>query len=111
MEIRALGGVAFAQAVEHFHRGGTVSYRGMELMLRRAEFVCSIPFTEPPATLTDRRALEALTRARFRVGALLASAPALAAAVGNREPRLVIVADGGDAAELFELRGDRMRRL
>jgi hypothetical protein len=111
VEIRALGGAAFARALEHFRSGGHVTYRGMELLLRPAEFVCRIPWPDPPEALTDRRALEALTRARFRVGALLASAPPLAAVVGNREPRLVLVGGAEQATELFDLRGDRLRRL
>lgn len=111
MEFRGLGGAAFTRALEHLRQGGSVTYRGMELVLGPAEFVCRIPWTEPSAALTDKRALEALTRARFRLGALLASAPPLAATVGNREPRLVLAAHGSPVHELFELQGDRLRRL
>jgi len=115
VEIRGLGGAAFERALEHFRGGGAVTYRGMELVLRAAAFECRVPWPDAPEALTERRALDALTRARFRLGALLASAPPLAAVVGNREPRLVLVGGGGPvappAAELFELRGDRLRRL
>ena len=114
MEIRGLGGAGFQRALDHFRGGGPVTYRGMQLALRPAEFECRVPWPEPPEALTDRRALDALTRARFRLGALLASAPPLQAIVGNREPRLVLVgAPPGTApdTELFDLRGDRLRRL
>jgi hypothetical protein len=111
VEIRGLGGAAFEDALAHLRRGGLVTYRGMELALGAAHFECRVPWPEAPDALTDRRALEALTRARFRLGALLASAPPLAAIVGNREPRLVLVGGAAPAAELFELRGDRLRRL
>jgi hypothetical protein len=112
MEIRGLGGEAFERALAHFRAGGAVTYRGMELVLRRAEFDCRVPWPDPPEALTDRRALDAVTRARFRLGALLASAPPLEAIVGNREPRIVIVhGEGTAASELYELRGDRLRRL
>ena len=119
MEIRGLGGAGFDRALEHFRGGGPVTYRGMQLALRPAEFECRVPWPEAPEALTDRRALDALTRARFRLGALLASAPPLQAIVGNREPRLVLVGGGEPGAdpggtpgtELFDLRGDRLRRL
>jgi hypothetical protein len=111
VEIRALGGAGFALALEHLRRGGPVTYRDMELALGPAAFECRVPWLEAPEALTDRRALEALTRARFRLGALLASAPPLDAIVGNREPRLVLVHGAAPVAELFDLRGDRLRRL
>jgi len=117
VEIRGLGGAAFERALEHFRGGGSVTYRGMELALRAAAFECRVPWPnasgapKAPEALTERRALEALTGARFRLGALLASAPPLAAIVGNREPRLVLVGGGEPATDLFELRGDRLRRL
>ena len=111
MEIRGLGGAGFDRALERFRGGEPVTYREMELALRPAAFECRVPWPEPPETLTDRRALEALTRARFRLGALLASAPPLQAIVGNREPRLVLVDAGEPGTELFDLRGDRLRRL
>lgn len=121
MEIHGLGGREFERALAHFREGGAVTYRGMTLVLRPAEFACRVPWTDLTEAPSPRRALAQLTRARFQLGALLASAPPLAAAVGNREPRLVLVEGGagdeeGDArsergAELFELRGSRLRRL
>lgn len=72
------------------------------------------PSTPEPASaepLTARRALDHLTRARYRLGALLASAPPLDAAVGNRRSRLVLVDDAHAGAALYELRGDRLRQL
>ena len=112
MEIHGLGGADFERALDRFRSGDAVTYRGMALRLRRAELECRVPWSEPAAALTDRRALDALIRARFRLGALLASAPPLEAVVGNRKPRLVLVdeADAG-SAELYEMRGDRLRRL
>lgn len=114
MEIRELGGASFERALEHFRRGEVVSYRGMDLVLRRAEFDCRIAAPDPSAEVTPRRALDLLTRARFRLGALLASAPPLADIVGNREPRYLLVAPAVPPApprELYEMRGDRLRRL
>ena len=117
MEIVGLGGSAFERALAHFQGGGAVTYRGMTLVLRPAEFACTIPWTDAGEAPSARRALALLLRARFQLGALLASAPPLAAAVGNREPRLVLVDDveadrpRDGRAELFELRGDRLRRL
>jgi hypothetical protein len=118
VEIHGLGGADFERAVDRFRSGGAVLYRGMALRLVRAELECRVPWSEPAAALTDRRALDALLRARFRLGALLASAPPLEAVVGNRKPRLILVDDraGEDApaavpAELYELRGDRLRRI
>jgi hypothetical protein len=114
VEIRGLGGAGFDRALEHFRGGEPVTYRGMQLALRPAEFECRVPWPEAPEALTDRRALDALTRARFRLGALLASAPPLQAIVGNREPRIVLVGgepSAGTGTELFDLRGDRLRRL
>ena len=116
MEIQGLGGADFERAVDRFRSGGAVTYRGMAIRLVRAELECRVPWPEPTAALTDRRALDALLRARFRLGALLASAPPLEAVVGNRRPRLVLVdvlPDESAAAptELYELRGDRLRRL
>ena len=110
VEIRGLGGAAFEQALESFRAGEPVLYRGMELVMRRALFECRVVEPLPLETITDSRALEALTRARFRLGALLASAPPLESIVGNREPRLVLVGGGPDE-ELYDLRGDRLRRL
>ena len=114
MELRGLGGAAFERALDSFRAGEPVLYRGMELVMRRAAFECRVEAPGPVDGLTDGRALEALTRARFRLGALLASAPPLEAIVGNREPRLVLVGPApasGEAEELYDLRGDRLRRL
>ena len=114
MEIHGLGGADFERALDRFRSGDAVTYRGMALRVRPAELECRVPWSEPAAALTDRRALDALIRARFRLGALLASAPPLEAVVGNRRPRLVLVddtADLGAAAELYEMRGDRLRRI
>ena len=114
MELRGLGGAAFERALDSFRAGEPVLYRGMELVMRRAAFECRVEVPGPVDGLTDGRALEALTRARFRLGALLASAPPLEAIVGNREPRLVLVGPApaaGPAEELYDLRGDRLRRL
>lgn len=112
VEIEGLGGAGFEDVLARFRAGETVTYRGMELQLRRASFECRV-HAEPPVPVTDRRALDALTKARFRLGALLTSAPPLEAIIGNREPRLVLVGEGaaGEQAELYELRGDRMKRL
>jgi hypothetical protein len=114
VELRGLGGAAFEQALDSFRAGEPVLYRGMQLVMRRAAFECRVEAPQPVEGLTDGRALEALTRARFRLGALLASAPPLEAIVGNREPRLVLVGpmpSSGPAEELYDLRGDRLRRL
>jgi hypothetical protein len=112
LEIRGLGGAAFELALEQFRAGEPVLYRGVELVLRRAEFECRVPAAEGSPTPTPARALEALTRARFRIGALLASARPLEASVGNRPHRLVLVRrDGRRKIELYELRGDRLRRM
>ena len=123
MEIHGLGGREFERALAHFREGGAVTYRGMTLVLRPAEFACRVPWTDAGEAPNPRRALAQLTRARVQLGALLASAPPLAAAIGNREPRLVLLADDGSGegdargtpgergAELFELRGSRLRRL
>lgn len=108
-EINGLGGVAFERALERFRAGEPVTYRGMELTLDRASLVCRVGWSEPVESLTARRALELLAGARFRLGALLASATPLEAIVGNREPRLVLVSGPGE--ELYELRRDRLRRL
>ena len=110
MEIRALGGAEFDRALDHFRRGEPVRYRGMALVLRGTAFECRVTTPAPGEGLPPRRALEALLGARYRLGALLASAPPLAAIVGNREPRFVLVAAATDE-ELYELRGDRLRRL
>ena len=112
MEIRGLGGAAFELALERFRAGEPVLYRGVELVLHRAELECRVPAAEGAPPLTPARALEALTRARFRIGALLASARPLEASVGNRPHRLVLVRrDGRRGVELYELRGDRLRRM
>jgi hypothetical protein len=113
VEIHGLGGADFERALDRFRSGDAVTYRGMAIRLRRAELECRVPWAEPAGALTDRRALDALIRARFRLGALLASAPPLEAVVGNRKPRLVLVDEAADAAvaELYEMRGDRLRRL
>jgi hypothetical protein len=117
VEIQGLGGASFERAVERFRAGEPVQYRGMDLVLRQTAFECRVPWEDPPEAVTDRRALEALTRARFRLGALLASAPPLDAVIGNRERRLVLVhgaaAPGTPAGgtPLYDLRGDRLRRL
>ena len=113
-------GDAVARAVAQLQAGAPVRYRGMTLHLHGAAFDVRVPLVPAPSAappvpqppLTARRALDLLTRARYRLGALLASAPPLEAAVGNRTPRLVLVAgDAVDAAELYELRGDRLRSL
>ena len=109
VEILGLGGSDFERALAHLRDGGAVTYRGMTLVLRPAEFACTIPWTDASEAPSARRALAILIQARFRLGALLASAPPLASVVGNREPRLVLADAPG--AELFELRGDRLRRL
>ena len=114
-EIVGLGGSSFEHALERFRAGEAVDYRGMHLVLKRAEFECRVPAegVAEGETITDARALDALTKARFRLGSLLASAPPLEAIVGNREPRLVLILErvGATAEELFELRGDRLRRV
>lgn len=120
IEIRGLGGAAFEEALARFRAGEPVSYRGMELLLRGVDFECRVPAAEPSvddatganaSAVTDRRALDLLTKARFKLGALLASAPPLEAIVGNREPHLLLVTPGTPPIPLFELRGDRLRRL
>jgi hypothetical protein len=113
IEIEGLGGASFARALEHFRAGNPVMYRGMELQILRSGFECRVSVAEEKQPLTDSRALDMLTSARFRLGALLTSAPPLEAIVGNREPRLVLLREltDGNRAELYELRGDRMRRL
>lgn len=110
-EIRGLGGAGFERALESLRSGESVMYRGIELVLHRAELECRVPAPAATEPLTPARALEALTRARYRLGALLASARPLEATVGNRPTRLVLVRSGAGATELFELRGDRLRRL
>jgi hypothetical protein len=115
-EIHGLGGDAFARAVERFQAGEPVTYRGMTLVLHGAGFDVRVPVPVPVEPMAPTRALDLLTRARYRLGALLASAPPLEAVIGNRAPRLVLVAtrtpaDAAGAAELYELRGDRLRRL
>jgi len=114
-EIVGLGGASFEDALQRFRSGEAVDYRGMHLVLNRAGFECRVPADgiAEGESVTDARALDALTKARFRLGSLLASAPPLEAIVGNREPRLVLVLEsaGGVAKELFELRGDRLRRV
>ena len=110
VEIRGFGGDAFTRALDALRAGDPVTYRGMTLLLRRADFDVRVP--APATSLTPPRALDLLTRARYRLGVLLASAPPLEAAVGNRVPRLVLVAGpAADAAELYELRGDHLRSL
>ena len=140
MEIAGIGGSAFAHALAAFCAGTPVTYRGMTLALHRAELEVRVPVAaggagasdaaardiaasdaaapdagapEPPTAepLTARRALDLLTRARYRLGALLASAPPLDAAVGNRRSRLVLVDDAHAGAALYELRGDHLRQL
>jgi hypothetical protein len=114
VEIRGLGGADFERALDHIRAGRPVTYRDLELVLRGAVLDCRVRADDAPEALTSRRALEALTRARFRLGALLASAAPLDAIVGNREPRFVLVRAGSppdSPAELYELRGDRLRRL
>src|SRR4051812_35931655 len=92
-EILGLGGASFEDALRRFREGETVDYRGMHLVMRRAQFECRVPAERVAdgEAITDARALDALTRARFRLGSLLASAPPLEAVVGNREPRLVLI--------------------
>ena len=112
MEIRGLGGAALDAVLAQLRAGHAVEYRGMEIVLHATELECRVVAEDAPATVTTKRALAALTGARFRLGALLASAAPLDALVGNRPHRLVLVEPGGaGAAELFELRGDRLRRL
>ena len=92
LEIRGLGGAAFELALEHFRAGEPVLYRGVELVLHRAEFECRVPAAEGSPAPTPARALEA--------------------SVGNRPHRLVLVRrDGRRKIELYELRGDRLRRM
>lgn len=110
LEFQGPGGDAFDRALDALQAGEPVTYRGMTLVLRGAGFDVRVP--APSAVPSATRALDLLTRARYRLGALIASAPPLEAAVGNRTPRLVLVADDAtDAAELYELRGDRLRSL
>src|SRR3712207_4725412 len=72
VEIRGLGGADFERALEQFRAGRPVRYRDLELVLRGAALDCRVRAADTPDALTSRRALEALTRARFRLGALLA---------------------------------------
>lgn len=111
MEFDALGGAAFERALQRLCAGEPVAYRGMTLLLHGSAFECRVPSDEARSSLTPERALSALAGARFRLGALMASAPPIAAAVGNRAPRLVLVDASAEDAELYELRGDRLRRL
>jgi len=120
VEIAGIGGSGFAHALAAFCAGTPVTYRGMTLALHRAELEVRVPVppAEPDAAerpgaepVTARRALDYLTRARYRLGALLASAPPLDAAVGNRRSRLVLVDDAHAGAALYELSGDRLRHL
>jgi len=110
LEFQGPGGDAFDRALDALQAGEPVTYRGMALVLRGAGFDVRVPAAA--AAPSPARALDLLTRARYRLGALLASVPPLEAAVGNRTPRLVLVAsDAADAPELYELRGDRLRSL
>ena len=112
MEIQSLGGDAFLRAVHEFGAGAPVAYRDMTLRLRPAELEVRVPAPATAGPLTAARALDLLTRARYRLGALLASAPPLEANVGNRVPRLVLVRDvASDTPPLYELRGDHLHRL
>ena len=113
VELRGLGGAAFDAALVCLRAGQPVHYRGKDLVLHATELECRVP-SEGGSSPSDGGALSALTEARFRLGALLASAAPLDAIVGNRPHRLVLVrqaAAGGAELELFELRGDRLRRL
>ena len=113
MELRGLGGAGFDAALGCLRAGEAVRYRGMDLVLHATELECRVPADAGDAP-SSSRALSALTGARFRLGALLASAAPLDALVGNRPHRLVLVRPAGGEApgeELFELRGDRLRRL
>lgn len=112
-ELRALGGADLERALERLRTGAVVTYRGMTLVLRQTEFECRVPAPDAAERITDHRALDLLTRARYRLGAMLVGAPPIAALAGNREPRFVLVSDAADAdlVELYELRGDRLRRL
>lgn len=101
----------FARALAAFAAGVPVTYRGMTLALHRAELEVRVPAPAAAAPMTARRALDHLTRARYRLGALLACAPPLDAAVGNRRSRLVLVDEADAGAALFELNGDRLRQL
>lgn len=111
MEIRALGGAGFARVLADFRAGRPVTYRGMELTLRPAGFECRVTLDETSSAPPGRWGLAQLLEARFKLGALLASAAPLADIVGNREPRYVLVRDDASGVELAELRGDRFRRL
>lgn len=124
MEIAGPERSAFAHAFAAFCAGTPVTYRGMTLALHPAELEVRVPVPAaapadpaasptppPPEPLTARRALDHLTRARYRLGALLASAPPLEAAVGNRRPRLVLVDETHAGQALYELHGDRLRQL
>lgn len=120
MEIAGIGGRAFAHVLAAFSAGTPVTYRGMTLALHRAELEVRVPVPAaaepggsgpPTGPITARRALDHLTRARYRLGALLAMAPPLDAAVGNRRSRLVLVDDAHAGAALYELSGDRLRQL
>jgi hypothetical protein len=120
VEIAGIGGSGFAHALAAFCAGTPVTYRDMTLALHRAELEVRVPVPpgaepgapdRPAEPLTARRALDLLTRARYRLGALLASAPPLDAAVGNRQSRLVLVDDAHAGAALYELQGDRLRQL
>lgn len=113
MELRGLGGAAFDAVLARLRAGEAVQYRGMNLVLRATELECRVT-SDDGGIASEGGALSALTGARFRLGALLASAAPLDAIVGNRPQRLVLVSRAtADRAEeeLFELRGDRLRRL
>jgi hypothetical protein len=113
MELRGLGGAGFDAALGRLRAGEAVRYRGMDLVLHATELECRVPADASDPSSTGR-ALSALIGARFRLGALLASAAPLDALVGNRPHRLVLVRSiegEGESEELFELRGDRLRRL
>ncbi|HEU4629256.1 MAG TPA: hypothetical protein VFS08_05900 [Gemmatimonadaceae bacterium] len=112
VEIQGLGGDAFERAVHEFGEGAPITYRGMTLLLRPAELEVRVPTPAGAGPVTPSRALDLLTRARYRLGALLASAAPLEASVGNRVPRLVLVHDvNAETPPLYELRGDHLRRV
>lgn len=114
MELSDTFGSRFNLLLSQLREGKSIEWRRLALTLLPHELVCAVGTLMDRYTVTERRAQDALGRARGELEALLNESPTVAATIGDRRVRYVLVNGmerGGTPTELAELVGDDFRWL
>ena len=114
MELSDTFGSRFDLLLSQLREGKAIEWGRVALTLLPDELVCAVGTLMDRRTVTERRARDALGRARGELEALLNDFPALAATVGGRPVRYVLVHGlerWGTRTDIAEWVGDDFRWL